>query len=105
MAGEGNQEKAIEVVPEEIEVVVQEREARAFYSHKGAEVFQKHLAKKSFVEERGFKELVSPFKEDIERRGWERLRQHRASRVRDLVKEFYANLGEQRNLTCYVKEM
>ena len=66
MVGEGNQEKALEVVSKEIEVVVEEGEARAFYSHKGAEVFQMHLAKKSFVEERGFKELESPFKEEIE---------------------------------------
>ena len=67
MAGEENQENAIKVVPEEIEVVVEEGEARAFNSHKGAEVFQKHLTKKSFVEEKGFKELVSPFKDEIER--------------------------------------
>ena len=77
MAGEGNQENALEVMLEEIEVVVEEGEARAFYSHKGVEVFQKHLAKKIFVEERGFKELVSPFKEEIERRSWEKLSQHR----------------------------
>ena len=65
------------MVLEEIEVVVEEGEARAFYSSKGAKTFQKHLAKKSFMEERGFKELVSPFKKEIERRGWEKLSQHR----------------------------
>ena len=53
-------------MPEEIKVVVEEGEARAFYSNKGVEAFQKHLAKKGFVEERGFKQLVSPFKEEIE---------------------------------------
>ena len=58
---------------EEREVVVEEGESRAFYSNKGAEAFQKHLAKKGFVEERGFKQLVSTFKEEIERRGWEKL--------------------------------
>ena len=103
MEGEENQENALEVVPKEIEVVVEEGESIAFYSHKGAEVYQKHLAKKGFVEERGFKELVSPFKEEIEQRGWERLSQHKEPGVRALVKEFYNNLGEQRNLTCYVK--
>ena len=66
MAGEENQENALEVVLEEIEV--EEGEARSLYSHKGVEVFQKHLENKSFVEERGFKELVSPFKEEIETR-------------------------------------
>ena len=55
------------------------------------------------MEERGFKELVSPFKKEIERRGWEKLSQHREQGVRALVKEFYANLGKQRNLTCYVR--
>ena len=62
MVGEENQENAFEVVPEEIELVVDDGEVRAFYSHKGAEVFQKHLAKKIFVEKRGFKEMVSSFK-------------------------------------------
>ena len=84
-------------MPDKIEVVVEERKARAFYSHKGAEVFQKHLAKKSFVEERGFKEPVLPFKEEIKRRGWEKLSQQKELGVRALVKEFYANLSEQRN--------
>ena len=42
------------MVPKEIEVVVEEGEARDFYSNKGAETFQKYLAKKNFVEERGF---------------------------------------------------
>ena len=34
---------------------MEEGEARTFYSDKGEEVFYKHLAKKGFVEERGFK--------------------------------------------------
>ena len=55
---EQNQGTALKVMLEEIEVVVQ----------KGAKAFHKHLAKKGFVEERGFKQLVSPFKEEIE--GW-----------------------------------
>ena len=103
MAKEENQKNALEVVSDKIEVVVEEREARAFYSHKGEEVFQKHLVKKSFVEERGFKESVLPFKEEIKRRGWEKLIQHKEPGVRALVKEFYSNLSKQKNLTCYIK--
>ena len=53
-AEERNQETALEIVPEEIKVVVEEGEVRAFYSNKGEEAFKKHLAKKD-VEERGFK--------------------------------------------------
>ena len=83
--------------------MVEEGEARAFYSNKGVEAFQKHLAKKGFMEERGFKLLVSPFKEEIERWGWEKLSQHQELGVRAIVKEMYANLGEQKSLTCYVR--
>ena len=54
-AEEESQETTLEVVLEKIEVVVEEGEAKAFYSIKGAEAFQKHLAKKGFVEERAFK--------------------------------------------------
>ena len=70
-------ETAIEEVreenEEEIKVMVEEGEARTFYSYKGAEAFQKNLAKKGFMEERSFKQLVLPFKEEIERRGWEKV--------------------------------
>ena len=102
-----NLETSIEEVreenEEEIEVMVEKGEARTFYSDKGVEAFQKHLAKKGFVEERGFKQLVSSFKEEIERRGSEKVSQHKKLGVRALIKEFYANLGEQKNLTCYVR--
>ena len=50
-------------------MVVEEGEATTFYSNKGAETFQKYLVKKSFVEERGFKELVSLFKEESDEAG------------------------------------
>ena len=36
---------------------MEEGETKTFYSDKGAEAFQNHLAKKGFVEERGFKQL------------------------------------------------
>ena len=102
-AEERNQETVFEVVPEEIEVVVEEGEVRAFNSNKGEEAFKKHLAKKGYVEERGFKQLVSPFKEEVEQRSWETLSQHMELGRRVLVKEFYANLGEQKDLECYVR--
>ena len=77
--------------------------ARVFLSNKGAEVLRKTIAKKGFIKERGFKELVPPFKEEIERIGWEAFCQHLEQGRRALVKEFYANLGDRRNLTCYVR--
>ena len=70
---------------EEIEVEVEAGEARAFYSKKGADAFKKYLAKKEFLEERGFKKLVSPFKEEDEKRGWETVSQHMEPRRRAVV--------------------
>ena len=64
---------------------------------------KKTLAKKGFIEERGFKELVLPFKEEIERRGWEMICHHLELDKITPVKEFYANLGDRKNLTCYVR--
>ena len=78
-------------------------EARVFFTNKVAKAFKKSLTKKGFVEERGFKELVPPFKEEIERRGWEVVCQHLEPGRRALVKEFYANLEDRRNLTCFVR--
>ena len=46
---------ALEEVLEEIEVEVEAGEARAFYSDKGVEEFKKHLTKKRFMEDKGFK--------------------------------------------------
>ena len=78
-------------------------DARVFFTNKGAENFEKILVKKEFIEERGFKELVPPFKEKVEGRGWEMLCEHLKLGRRSLVQEFYANFRERKNLTCYVR--
>ena len=54
-AEERNQETILEIVPKEVDIEVEAREVRAFYSNKGEEAFKKHLAKKGYMEERGFK--------------------------------------------------
>ena len=65
---------------------VEAGEVRVFFTNKGAENFKKTLVKKGFVEERGFKELIPPFKEEVERRGWEMLCKHLEPGRRALVK-------------------
>ena len=93
----------MEEVREEIEEVeVKAREARVFLSNKGVEAFKKSLTKKGFVEERGFRELVTPFKEEVERRGWGVVCKPLEPGTRALVKEFYGNLGERKkpNFLC-----
>ena len=74
-----------------------------FLIDKKAKIFKKTLAKKRFIGEKGFKELVPPLKEEIERRGWELLYKHLYPCRKTLIKEFYANLGDGKNLTCYVR--
>ena len=67
----GNQETVLteEVREQTKEVEGEAGEARVFFTEKGAEALKKTLAKKGFIKERGFNELVLPFKEEIERRG------------------------------------
>ena len=100
-----NQETThVEEVREEVEEMEGDAgETRMFLTDKGVEIFKKTLTKKGFIGKRGFKELVPPFKEEIERRGWEMLYKHLEPDKRTLVKEFYANLGDRKNLTYYVK--
>ena len=101
-----NQETTPEEIREETieeEVEVKAGEARAFYFDKGAKTFQKYLAKKGFIEERKLREIVPPFKEEIKRRGWEAMCKNLELGRRAMAKEFYANLGDRKNLTSYVR--
>ena len=77
--------------------------ASVFLTNKGAKIFKKTPTKKGFIGERGFKEMVPPLKEEIERRGWEMLCKHLEPGRRTLVKELYANLGDKKKLTYYVR--
>ena len=65
--------------------------------------FKKYLAKKGFVEGKGFREIVVPFKEEIEKRGSEKVCKQLELGIRSIMKEFYANLGDRKNLTCYIR--
>ena len=83
-----------------IEVEVEAGDSRVFYIEKGLEAFEKSLAKKGFVGERGFRGIMLPFKEEFE--SWEKVCKQLEPGRRALVKEFYANLGDRKNLTCYI---
>ena len=47
-----------------------------FLSDKVYEMIEKKILKKDFIGESGFKEFVSPFKEIIEKRGWNIICKH-----------------------------
>ena len=55
------------------------------------------------LDRKGVLQLVQPFNEEIYRRGWEMICKHMKSGRKTLIKEFYANMGDKKNLTCYVR--
>ena len=46
---------------------------------------------------------MTPFKGEVERSGRETVSKHLKPGKRAMVKDFYANLGDIKNLTCYVR--
>ena len=56
----------------------EEVEMHEFVSDKAYEVMDKKMLKKDFIGERGFKQLISPFKEVIEKRRWSLLCEHKS---------------------------
>ena len=63
---------------------------------------EKGLKDRGFIVERGFNELISPFIEMLERRGWKILGEHKSLGLVALVKEFYANMVGEKGKKVYV---
>ena len=56
---------------------------------------EKSLKEIGVIVERGFKKLVSPFSEMLEKRGWKSLGEHKALGCATWVKEFFTNMVEE----------
>ena len=54
----------------------QKEEEEDFISEEAYSIWKKHYAGKGFIGERGFSQLISPFKELIEQRGWGKFCKH-----------------------------
>ena len=61
------------------------------------------LKDRGFIAERGFKKVISPFAEMLEKRGWQLLGEHREPSYAYLVKEFFANMVEKEGKRVYVR--
>ena len=61
------------------------------------------LKDRGFIAERGFKKVISPFAEMLEKRGWQSLGEHREPGYASLVKEFFANMVEKEEKKVYVR--
>ena len=74
-----------------------------FVSEEAKDLWNRLLADKAFVSERGFGKLISPFSEIIEKRGWECFSAHTTPGFYALAREFYANMVGMREDSVYVR--
>ena len=81
----------------------QEEEEDKFVLEEAFSIWKKHYAGKGFVGERGFSQLISPFKELIEQRGWEKFCKHQKSGYAAVVREFYSNLVGRKENFVFVR--
>ena len=76
--------------------------ARNFILDKAVALMEKSLKERGFIAERGFKKLVSPFVEMLEKREWQALGEHKEPGCAAMVKEFFANMVEDEGKKVYV---
>ena len=77
---------------------------QVFISEKAHGLWKKVYYDKSFVGERGFGKLISPFSKAIKKRGWGLFCEHKAPGFAAVVREFYANLvGMREDNTVFVR--
>ena len=81
----------------------QEEEEDEFVSEEAHSLWTKHYAGKGFIGERGFSQLISHFKELIEKRGWEKFCKHYKTGYAAIVKEFYSNLVGRKENSVFVR--
>ena len=74
-----------------------------FVSEEAFSIWKKHYAGKGFVGEKGFNQLISPFKELIEQRGWGKFCKHQKSGYAAVVREFYSNLVGRKENSVFVR--
>ena len=81
----------------------QEEEEDEFVSEEAYSIWKKHYAGKGFIGESGFSQLISPFKELIEQRGWGKFCKHYKTGYAAIVREFYSNLVGRKENSVFVR--
>ena len=81
----------------------QEEEEDEFVLEEAFSIWKKHYVGKGFIGERGFRQLISPFKELIEQRGWWKFCKHKKSGYAAVVREFYSNLVGRKDNSVFVR--
>ena len=99
----GEESRKIKRGADEARAEQMKERAKNFISEKAAALMEGSLKDRSFIAERGFKKVISPFAEMLEKRGWKSLGEHREPGYASLVKEFFANMVEREGKRVYVK--
>ena len=81
----------------------QEEKEDEFVSDEAYSIWKKHYAGKGFVGEKGFSQLISPFKELIEQREWGKFYKHYKTGYAAIVREFYSNLIGRKDNSVFVR--
>ena len=74
-----------------------------FISEKLVALMEGSLKYRGFIVKRGFKKVICPLVEMLEKRGWQLLGEHREPGYASLVKEFFANMVEKERKRVYVR--
>ena len=74
-----------------------------FVSAEAKDLWNRLLADKAFISERGFGKLISPFSDIIEKRGWECFCALTVPGFSTMAREFYANMVGIREDSVYVR--
>ena len=61
------------------------------------------LKDRGFIVERGFNQLISLFSKMLKNRGWQSLGKHKAPGCAAWVKEFFANMMEEKRKKVHVR--
>ena len=80
----------------------QEEEDDEFISDEAYSNWKKHYAGKGFIGERGFSQLISPFKELIGQRGWRKFCKRHKTGFAEVIREFYSNLVGRKENSVFV---
>ena len=75
----------------------EKEEEKDFVFVEARSLWNRQLAEKGFIGERGFWKPISPFAELIKKRGWEFFCEHKAPGFAALAREFYVNMVEMKD--------
>ena len=99
----GEESRNIKKGADEARAEQMKERARNFISEKAAALMEGILKDIGFIAERGFKQVISPFTEMLEKRRWQSLGEHKEPGYSSLVKEFFANMVEKEGKRVYVR--